>query len=261
MIQLVEDPALRVPFSEFVLVAGTSTPIVAFIRKDVEPGINGPEDFIKAHDFKIAGLSNVQLHDVRHRLSLDLLLGPVYKNVTGFAGFAPMFKALAQGEVDFSSSSIPGYRGTVVPTMVEPGIVVPVFQYETVTPDGKLIRNPNVPDLPTWLELYKMKFGEDAMPSGIEWESLKLLNLLYTNMLRTVFMPPGSPIEAKAILSQAFADVAKDPEFIAEYEKIVRAAPQMLTGADGDKVIGALASVDPEIVAFLKDYVAQASAR
>jgi tripartite-type tricarboxylate transporter receptor subunit TctC len=261
VIQLVEDPALRVPFHKFVFVAGVSSPIVAFIRKDVAPGIKEPKDFLKAHDFKIAGLSDVQLHDVRHRISLDLLLGPVYQNVTGFAGFAPMFKAIAQNEVQFSSSSIPGYQGTVVPTMVQPGIVVPVFQYETITPDGKFIRSPHVPDLPTWLELYQMKNGKDAMPKGVEWEALKLMNLLYSNMLRTVLLPPGSPKEAQKILSDAFAAVGKDPEFRAEYEKVVRAPPDMVTGPEGEKIINALGSVDPKVVVFLKEYVAKAQKR
>lgn len=261
VVQLVEDPVLRVPFHKFVFVAGVSSPIVAFIRKDVEPGINGPADFLKARNFKIAGLSDVQLHDVRHRLSLDLLLGPVYQNVTGFAGFAPMFKAIQQNEVQFSSSSIPGYRGTVVPTMVEPGIVVPVFQYETVTPDGKFVASPHVPGIPTWLDLYQQKHGKDQLPSGIKWEALKLLNLLYTNMLRTVLMPPGSPKEAQQALADAFMAVAKDPEFVAEYVKIVQAPPDMVGREDGEKVIAALGAVDPQIVAFMKAYVAEARKR
>ncbi len=258
VIQLVEDPALRVPFHKFVFVAGVSAPVVAFIRKDVEPGINGPSDFLKARNFKIAGLSDVQLHDVRHRISLDLLLGPVYQNVTGFAGFAPMFKAMAQNEVQFSSSSTPGYEGAVVPTLVRPGLVVPVFQYETITGDGRLIRSPHVPDLPTWLELYQEKNGKGAMPSGIEWEALKLMNLLYSNMLRTVLLPPGSPAEAQRVLGAAFLAVGKDKEFIAEYLKIVKAPPDMVTGAEGQKVINALATVDPKLVSFLKEYVAKA---
>lgn len=261
VIQLVEDPALRVPFHKFVFVAGVSAPVVAFIRKDVEPGINKPSDFIKARNFKIAGLSDVQLHDVRHRISLDLLLGPVYQNVTGFAGFAPMFKAIAQNEVQFSSSSTPGYEGVVVPTLVNLGLVVPIFQYETITADGRFIRSPHVPNLPTWLELYKEKNGKNAMPSGVEWEALKLMNLLYSNMLRTVLLPPGSPPEAQKILGEAFIALSRDKEFIAEYLKIVKAPPDMVTGAEGQKIINALATVDPKLVSFLKEYVAKAQAQ
>ena len=258
MLQIIDDPALRVPFDKFVFVAGVSPPVVAFIRKDVKPGINSPSDFLKAHDFKIAGLSDAAVHDVRNRLALDLLLGPVYGNVTGFRGFAPMFKAILQDEVQFSASSIPGYRGKVVPTMVEPGIVIPVFHFEIAKADGSFMASPDVPDIPTYLDLYRMKNGQDAMPSGIEWEAMKLLNTLYTNLLRTIFMPPGSPQEAADALAKGFESVVGDPEFLAEYKKVIKAPPNMITGAAGRAVIANLKSVDPELVAFFKQYIADA---
>ena len=258
MLQIIDDPALRVPFDKFVFVAGVSPPVVAFIRKDVKPGIETPSDFLKAHDFKIAGLSDAAVHDVRNRLALDLLLGPVYGNVTGFRGFAPMFKAILQNEVQFSSSSIPGYRGKVVPTMVEPGIVIPVFQYEVANADGSFTASPDIPDIPTYLDLYRMKHGENAMPSGIEWEAIQLLNTLYTNLLRTIFMPPGSPQEAADALAQGFDSVVSDPEFLAEYKKVIQASPNMITGADGRAVIANLENVDPKLVAFFKQYIADA---
>ncbi|HEX9583821.1 MAG TPA: hypothetical protein VGB36_04880 [Gammaproteobacteria bacterium] len=258
LLQIVEDPALRVPFDKFEFVAGLSPPVVAFIRKDVTPGINSPADFLKARDFKIAGLSDVAVHDVRNRLALDLLLGPVYGNVTGFRGFAPMFKAIQQNEVQFSASSIPGYRGKVVPTMVETGIVIPVFHFEISNPDGTFTASPDVPNIPTYLDLYQMKYGKGAKPSGDKWEALKLLNTLYTNLLRTVFMPPGSPKEAVDALDAAFSSVVKDPEFLAEYEKVVKAPPQMISGDAGRKVIANLSNVKPELVSFFKQYVADA---
>ena len=151
--------------------------------------------------------------------------------------------------------------GTVVPTMVTPGIVVPVFQYKTITADGKFIRSPHVPDLPTWLELYQEKNGKGAMPKGVEWEALKLMNLLYSNMLRTVLLPPGSPKEAQQVPQRRLRRGRQGPEFRAEYEKIVRAPPDMVTGAEGEKIIDALGTVDPKIVVFLKEYVAKARKR
>lgn len=258
LLQIVDDPALRVPFDKFEFVAGLSPPVVAFIRKDVTPGINTSADFLKARDFKIAGLSDVAVHDVRNRLALDLLLGPVYGNVTGFRGFAPMFKAILQNEVQFSASSIPGYRGKVVPTMVDTGIVIPVFHFEISNPDGTFSASPDVPNIPTYLDLYQLKYGKGAVPSGSEWEAMKLLNTLYTNMLRTVFMPPGSPKEAVDALGLAFASVAKDPDFLSEYQKVVKAPPRMITGESGRQVIANLSNVSAEMRAFFKQYVADA---
>ena len=96
------------------------------------------------------------------------------------------------------------------------------------------------------------------MPSGIEWEAMKLLNTLYTNLLRTIFMPPGSPQEAADALAKGFESVVGDPEFLAEYKKVIKAPPNMITGAAGRAVIANLKSVDPELVAFFKQYIADA---
>ena len=169
-----------------------------------------------------------------------------------------MFKAIQQNEVQFSASSIPGYRGTVVPTMVDTGIVIPVFHFEISKADGSFVASPDVPDIPTYLDLYKMKNGKDAMPSGIKWEAMKLLNTLYTNLLRTVFMPPGSPPEAAAALAKGFTDVVDDPEFLAEYKKVIKAPPNMITGDAGRQVIANLSAVDPKLLAFFKQYIADA---
>ena len=95
------------------------------------------------------------------------------------------------------------------------------------------------------------------MPSGMKWEAMKLLNTLYTNLLRTIFMPPGSPQEAADALAQGFDGVVDDPEFLAEYKKVIKASPNMITGDAGRAVIANL-DVDPELVAFFKQYIADA---
>jgi tripartite-type tricarboxylate transporter receptor subunit TctC len=84
------------------------------------------------------------------------------------------------------------------------------------------------------------------------------LNTLYTNLLRTVFMPPGSPQEAADALTQGFDSVVKDPDFLAEYMKVIKAPPRMITGNAGRKVIANLSSVDPKLVGFFKQYIADA---
>jgi tripartite-type tricarboxylate transporter receptor subunit TctC len=82
--------------------------------------------------------------------------------------------------------------------------------------------------------------------------------MLYTNLLRTVLLPPGSPEEAAAALATGFEKVAKDPQFMTEYEKIIGAPAELIGREDGKKVIAQLGSIDPKVSAFLKDYVANA---
>ena len=63
------------------------------------PGINGPKDFLKAKGFKFGGLRATATHDLKGRLSLDLLIGAKnYKTVTGYRGFTPIFAAIHQND-------------------------------------------------------------------------------------------------------------------------------------------------------------------
>ena len=41
--------------------------------------------------------------------------------------------------------------------------------------------------------------------------------------------PPGTPPEAVKAVSEAFVAMSKDPEFLAEYKKVVGISPKMLT--------------------------------
>jgi tripartite-type tricarboxylate transporter receptor subunit TctC len=255
--QVLSDPGLRITYPEFEFVAAAAPPVIAYIRKDVAPGINTVQDFLKAKGFKFGGLRATATHDLKGRLSLDLLIGAEnYSTVTGYRGFTPIFAAIHQNEVQYHTTSIPGYRRVVEPTMEKPGLVKVLFQYETPTADGRYIRNANLPDLPTWLEVYKMKNGKDAMPSGMKWEALKFLNTLNAQLFRMVFLPPKSPKAARDALRQAFAAVVTDKKFLASYRKAIKANPSVIVGADGEKIIhSTLKNVDPKLRSFFKAYV------
>jgi len=255
--QILSDPGMRVTYPEFEFVAAAAPPVIAYIRKDVAPGINGPRDFLKAKGFKFGGLRPTATHDLKGRLSLDLLIGPEnYKTVTGYRGFTPIFAAIHQNEVQYHTTSIPGYRRVVEPTMEKPGLVKVLFQYEMPTDDGRFIRSSNLPDLPTWLEVYQMKHGKGAMPSGMKWEALKFLNKLNAQLFRMVFLPPNSPKAARDALRLAFAAIVTDKKFLAAYRKAMKASPSVIVGEDGEKIIQTtLKNIDPKLVSFFHAYV------
>ena len=186
---------------------------------------------------------------------MDLLLGEgSYKVVTGYKGFTPIFAAIHQNEVQYHTTSTPGYSRVVEPTMEQPGLVKVLFQYETPTADGRFIRNGDLPNLLTWLELYKMKFGKDAMPKGMKWQALNHLNTLLTQVFRIVPLPPNSPKAARDALRIAFAAVVTDKMFLAAYRKAIKASPNVIVGAAGEKIVTSLESVDPKLFAFFRKF-------
>lgn len=256
--QLIGAPGLRVSYDEFDFIAGIAHPAIFYMRTDVEPGIEKPADLLKASRFK-AGTYSPTIHQtIRTRLALDLL-GVDYKLVSGYQGMAAVNAAMLRGEVQLSNVSLPGYKGAVEPTLVESGEIIPVFHFATRNVAGELVSNPAVlkavGDIPTFLDLYRRQHGADAMPSGLKWQALTLLNSIMEQMYRIVVMPPNSPPEAVEKMRAASRCLAEDPKFSKAYRKATGVEPELIFGKKGQQVIQSLGEVDKEFVKFFKQYV------
>jgi tripartite-type tricarboxylate transporter receptor subunit TctC len=251
--QIVGSEGLRVKYSDFGMVAGVQQPNVIYARKDTPPGLSQPRDILKAKDFKVGALGVTSTQMFFATLSLDIL-GVKHKVVSGYKGLKEVETAVLQNEVQLSSSSLPGFRASIEPTMVKTGTVVPLYYFDIEDANGKFSPSPALPELTTFLQLYKSIHGADKMPSGQHWEALRLCTKIMNAMFRTAFVPPGAPKEALGELRGAFAALWKDEAFLADYEKTVRTRAGFVRGEDGEKLIAALGSVKPELVKFLKDY-------
>ena len=56
--------------------------------------------------------------------------------VTGFPGTADVNKAMLQGELNFTSSSLPAYQTQVVPQIIDTGVGAPLFYVPIIGADG-----------------------------------------------------------------------------------------------------------------------------
>jgi hypothetical protein len=245
---------LAVKYQDFAFIVGVQQPVVVYARKDIPPGIAKPEDILRASGFKAGALAPNSHGTLRTSFALDLL-GVKYKLVSGYKGLKEVETAVLQNEVQLSNSSLPGFRASITPTMVATGIVTPLFHFDVEVEPGVFKPSPALPDVMTFLGLYKKVHGADKMPSGPKWEALVLINGLVDSMFRTAFLPPKSPTEAVETLRGAFVSLWKDEAFLADYEKTVRTRPGLVVGAAGEKIIARLAEVKPEMVKFIDDYV------
>lgn len=254
--QLLEDPALRIDLRDLEIVGGVEGVPVNYIRKDVAPGMEKPEDIVNAESFLAGGLRPTVSKDLLIRLSLDLL-GVEHRVITGFKGNAPARQAVQQNEVQFYSETVPAYMSVVVPTMVETGMVIPVFQHE-VWRDGKPTGAEGVPDsIPTLYDLYVKVKGEE--PSGPLWDSYDTINRLSTRMLRLIALPPGAPEAAVNDLRQALTDLTADEEFKADAMQSLNFVPVFVLGEEAESLIREQLDAPEETKNFLKDFVAKAS--
>ena len=254
--QFLQNPNLHVRYNDFKFIAGFKMTTLIYARRDLPPGISKPADVAKAPLFKAGSLAPSSHATVRMRLALDLL-GAKYETIAGYKGLADVYMAVRRGDVQLSNISLPSWSVSVKPTLVDAGVAIPVLQYGSLRDEGTAGRSVDLPDVPAFLEVYKEVWGKDAMPSGEKWEALQLLTRIMDSMYRTVFMPPNAPAAAVAEMRNAMAKLEKDPEFVADYEKVVKGKARFVLGADGERIIADLGKISPSFVNFLRKYIAQ----
>jgi len=250
MQQILHHPNLRVQFNDFKFIAGMEQTNLLYVRRDTAPGIAKPADIAKVNPFRAAVLSNgSDWSALRQSLALDLL-GAKYRIITGYKGTREAEVAMLQGDIQLVSNSLPGYNSFAKNSLVGRGLAIPLFQF--ARGDGN--RSPNLPDVPTFMELYREIHGANANPGGEKWEALQYLNRI-SRMARVIFMPPNAPDAAVAELRSAVERMSKDPQFMAQYEKAALAPAHFVLGADGERVIGELKTSPPGMETFFNQYI------
>jgi tripartite-type tricarboxylate transporter receptor subunit TctC len=248
--QLVGNPALRVSYDNFVMIAGVENPLVAYMRKDTPPGLKAATDIMKVDEFKALSLNVQNSNTINQALSLDLL-GVKYRAIPAYRGLKEVETAILQNEGQMANTSLPGWRGSVEPTMGS--IVMPLWQIAARGKDGGYPRSRAMPDLPTFEEFYATVNG-GKKPSGFQYEVLRASSDPLVAMFRTAMMPPKTSDQAVAVMRAAFVDLWKDAAFIRDYANIVKTDPILVSGEDAQDIVAALGKVKPEIKAFLTDY-------
>ncbi|MBI2317933.1 MAG: hypothetical protein HYU75_13310 [Betaproteobacteria bacterium] len=254
--QIVGEPTLKVRFNDLKFITGFRTPTLLYMRRDTPPGITKPADVAKARLFRAGALAPTSHGTLRQRLALDLL-GAKFETIAAYKGLGDVQVAVRQGDIHLTNISLPSWSASVKPQLVDTGIVLPVLQYGSLRPEGAAGRSPDLPDVPTFLEVYKEIRGKDAMPSGEKWQALQMLTHIMDSMYRTVFMPPNAPAPAVEEMRASFEKLGKDAEFVADYEKVVKTKPRFIPGAEGERIISELlGKVSPAFVSFLRTYIA-----
>ncbi len=248
--QLLGNPALRANYADFEMIAGVEEPLVAYARKDTPPGLKVATDIMQAHEFKALSLNAQNSNTINQALSLDLL-GLKYRPIPAYRGLKEVETAILQNEGQMANTSLPGWTGSVEPTMGQ--LVIPLWQLAPRGKDGSYPRSPALPDLPTFEEFY-MSVKGGKKPSGFTYEVLRTSTDPMVGMFRTALMPPKTPSDAVALMRAAFVDLWKNPEFIRDYSNVIKTKPIFVSGEQAQDIVAALSRVKPEIKAFLLDY-------
>ena len=248
--QLVGASALRTPYSDFVLVAGVESPLVVYIRKDTPPGINVPADLMKAREFKALSLNAQNTNTLNQALALDLL-GVPHHAIPAYRGLKEVETAILQNIGQLANSSLSGWSGSVEPTMGH--VVMPLWQLSP-RKNGAYPRSKALPNLQTFEEFYAAVKPGKSLAGDFKYRAMRAVADPQLAMFRVTMMPPKSSGEAVAIMRTAFVGMWKDPQFLADYSKVIKTEPILVTGAEGQEVLNGLATLPNEIKDFLVSY-------
>ena len=140
--------------------------------------------------------------------------------------------------------------------MVKTGMVTPLYYHDVIKPDGTMAKSPDYPELSSFTEVYTQINGK--APSGMKYEALKAANMASQNLNRVALLPPNSPKESVLAMRQAFSQLAKDEEFIAEAKKVMRFQPRFEVGEDGEKLRERVLRAPKEIIEFVQKFIEEA---
>ncbi len=255
--QILADPALKTPYSNFVFVAGVESPLVVYMRKDTPPGVNVATDLMKTKDFKALSLNAENVNTINLDLSLDLL-GVKYEPIPAYRGLKEVETAILQNFGQMADTSLSGWTGSIEPTMGE--IVLPLWQLSPRKND-RYPRAKALPNLQTFEEFYAAVHPGKSLTGQLKYEVLRTVSDPQLTMFRVALMPPKTSDEAAGIMRSAFIEMWKSPQFLADYSRALKTEPVLVTAQKGQEVLAGLGKVRSDIKDFLLKYIAEMTSK
>lgn len=262
--QILVTRGVNFKLEDFTVIGGARRPPpVMLMRTGAVPGgATKPTDILKAEKLDCAALLPDQTVSLLGRSSLDLL-GVNYRfEYRSYLRqlrkkFDPLliFKSVMNGEADLAVQSHLSYRKFFEPTLVKSGKVIGLWTWPVKDARGNFVKSPYVPELPTFLEVYRRVRGE--APSGRNWDLLKLVLDLKVDITHVLLGPPGMNRQAAAALTTGFYMTLRDPAFM---EKMSGGKSPMtpVPHERVAKVVAGIPEIDAGLIAFARDYVAAA---
>ena len=134
--------------------------------------------------------------------ALNEILGTKFKFVLGYNGAADLNLAMERGEIQ-------GRGASWISVVTQAPQYIRDKKLKALVVDG-LTRDPLLPEVPTLLELARNEEQKAAL----------MMICGSSEFARAVFLPPGVPQERVDALRKAFDATMKDPDFLAEAEKV-----------------------------------------
>lgn len=220
---------------------------IGYIKPNLR--IAGPEEYDQLREPLILGVPD-HISTIESILALEVL-GTDFRVIPGYEGKSEVRLAFERGELNVDAQTTPVYRSAVEP-LVDDGNAITFFSQGLIDGSGALVRDPAAPEIPTVAEVYEAVNG--VAPSGSAWEAYRAAVVAIGNAGKILMIHQDAPAEAKAALEAAAERMAASPEFAVAAEEFFEGY-EMNHGADLAGAVRAVQQLDPDVLAWLKDYL------
>lgn len=166
----------------------------------------------------------------------------------GFEGRGPAALALARGETNIDYQTTAAYLTEVKP-LVESGEAVPLMSFG-VLEDGEIVRDPNVPDLPTVEEAYEQLNG--SPPEGEAYDAYRAFLVPGYVYQKGIWADEDTPDSIVQAYRDAVVPITEDPEFKKSSEEVLGGYP-LYSGEDAQDDLIEAFQIKPEIRQYTID--------
>ena len=162
---------------------------------------------------------------------MNALVGTKFKVVTGYPGGNEVNLAMERGEIHGRASNSWASWKSTRPDWVRDKKLIVLVQVA-------LKRDPELKDIPTLIDLVKSERDRKFM----EFLSAE------TTVARALVAPPDVPADRLNALRRAFDKTVKDPQFLAEADKMGGMDIQPMSGEEAQTIAHAIVNTPPEVV-------------
>lgn len=250
------DPRIRFKIEDFHPVLSSPRSSTLYVRKDL--GLAEISD-IKGKVLKMQSLPPDRLNfggrtptssDLTYRVGFTLL-GIEVNSVWGLGGTGPMALGFERGEFQISADNTLAFLSTRK-HMIDSGLAQPLFTLGNYDDEGKYGRDPALPSVPSFVEVYEAVYGKKPSGPGFEaWLALMGMNVA---MNKTLLLHPKVSKEAVEAWRTAVREMLKDETFLKIAAPELGPYPQIV-GAAATPIMTKALAIKPEARAWLAKFV------
>lgn len=148
--------------------------------------------------------------------------------------------AFQRGEMNMNTDNTRSYLGD----FGDDPSVVPIWTYGVIDEDGTLLRDPDLPDAPTFPEFYEAAIGE--VPDGPGHELQRNLMNAKVMISKAVMLPRGTPDDVREAYIEAMRAVVAEPDVAAALPREIGSMPVNFGDAT-QRAIAQGTAMDPEV--------------